>query len=77
MCFSFVTRPVLIPNLIAWPAAWWLMRGWLTGFDTRMALTPMPFVEAGILALVIAAGTISAHAVRVAQASPIKALRYE
>jgi len=71
------SRPVLIANLVAWPVAWWLMRGWLNGFDTRMTLTPMPFVEAGVLALAIAAGTISAHAIKVAQASPIKALRYE
>jgi len=71
------SRPVLIANLVAWPVAWWLMRGWLNGFDMRMNLTPMPFVEAGVLALAIAAGTISAHAIRVAQASPIKALRYE
>jgi putative ABC transport system permease protein len=71
------SRPVLIANLVAWPVAWWLMRDWLNGFDMRVTLTPVPFVAAGVLALVIAAGTISAHAIRVAQASPIRALRYE
>jgi putative ABC transport system permease protein len=71
------SRPVLIANVVAWPVAWWLMRGWLNGFDTRVTLTPLPFVEAGLLAVIIAAGTIAGHAVRVAQASPIKALRYE
>jgi len=71
------SRPVLIANLVAWPIAWWLMRGWLNGFDTRVTLTPLPFVEAGLLAVIIAAGTIAGHAMRVAQASPIKALRYE
>jgi putative ABC transport system permease protein len=71
------SRPVLIANLVAWPIAWWLMRGWLNGFDARVTLTPLPFVEAGLLAVIIAAGTIAGHAVRVAQASPIKALRYE
>jgi putative ABC transport system permease protein len=71
------SRPVLIANLVAWPIAWWLMRGWLNGFDIRVTLTPLPFVEAGLLAVIIAAGTIAGHAVRVAQASPIKALRYE
>jgi len=34
------SRPVLIANLVAWPIAWWLMRGWLNGFDTRVTLTP-------------------------------------
>lgn len=71
------SRPVILANLIAWPAAWWLMRGWLNGFDTRIALTPIPFLLAGGLALAIAVGTIAAHAWRVARTSPIKALRYE
>ena len=71
------TRPVVIANLIAWPVAWWLMRGWLNGFDARIALTPLPFALAGLLALVIAVATIGAHAWRVAQTSPIRALRYE
>jgi len=71
------SRPVLIANLIAWPIAWWVMRGWLNGFDTRVTLGPAPFVLAGGLALVVAIVTIAGHAWRVAQASPIKALRYE
>jgi putative ABC transport system permease protein len=71
------SQPVLIANLIAWPVAWWVMRGWLNGFDTRIALTPMPFLLAGLLAVLIAVGTISAHAYRVARTSPIRALRYE
>jgi putative ABC transport system permease protein len=71
------TRPVIIANLIAWPIAWWVMRDWLNGFDTRITLTPVPFLSAGALALVIAGATIATHAIRVARANPIKALRYE
>lgn len=71
------SRPVLIANLIAWPAAWWLMREWLNQFDTRMTLTPTPFVLAGGMALLIAVATIGAHAVRVARTNPVHALRYE
>jgi putative ABC transport system permease protein len=71
------TRPVIIANLIAWPVAWWLMRDWLNTFDDRIALGPTPFVAAGLLALAIAIGTIAAHAVKVASANPIRALRYE
>jgi putative ABC transport system permease protein len=71
------SRPVLIANLIAWPVAWWMMRDWLNGFDDRVALGPMPFVGAGALALVIAVVTIGGHAIRVARANPINALRYE
>jgi putative ABC transport system permease protein len=71
------SRPVLIANLLAWPIAWWLMRDWLNGFDDRIALGPTPFVFAGVLALIIAIGTVAGHAFKVARANPIHALRYE
>jgi putative ABC transport system permease protein len=71
------SKPVVIANLIAWPIAWWAMRDWLNGFDARIDLGPAPFVLAGLLALVIAIGTIAGHAFKVARANPILALRYE
>jgi len=71
------SRPVIIANLIAWPGAWWVMRGWLNGFDQRIALTPLPFVAAAAVALGIAIATVVGHAVKVARANPIHALRYE
>ena len=71
------SRPVLIANIIAWPVAWWVMRDWLNQFDVRMMLTPVPFVVAGLLALIIAIVTIGAHAFRVARTNPVYALRYE
>ncbi|HYW16198.1 MAG TPA: FtsX-like permease family protein [Allosphingosinicella sp.] len=71
------SKPVIVANLIAWPAAWWVMRDWLNGFDARISLGPAPFVVAGLLALVIAVGTIAGHAFKVARSNPIHALRYE
>ncbi|HYG47943.1 MAG TPA: ABC transporter permease [Allosphingosinicella sp.] len=71
------SKPVIIANLIAWPVAWWVMRGWLNGFDARIPLGPTPFLLAAMLALVIAIGTIAGHAFRVARSNPIHALRYE
>jgi putative ABC transport system permease protein len=71
------SKPVLLANLIAWPAAWWLMRDWLNGFSDRVDLTPTPFALAGLLALGIAVGTIAGQAVRVARTHPIHALRCE
>jgi putative ABC transport system permease protein len=71
------TRPVVIANIIAWPAAWWLMREFLNAYDARIALTPVPFIGASLLALVIAVLTIGAHAFRVARTNPVHALRYE
>ena len=71
------TRPVLFANLIAWPVAFLAMRNWLNEFESRIDIGPAPFLLAGLLALVVAAGTIIVHAVRAARAHPIHALRYE
>nr|MDQ4086915.1 ABC transporter permease [Pseudomonadota bacterium] len=71
------SKPIIIANLIAWPVAWWLMRDWLNTFDARIDLGPTPFLLAGVLALAIALGTIAGHAIKVARANPIHALRYE
>jgi putative ABC transport system permease protein len=71
------SKPVIIANLIAWPVAWWVMRGWLNGFEARISLGPTPFLLAGGLALVIAVVTVAGHAFKVARANPIHALRYE
>jgi putative ABC transport system permease protein len=71
------SRPVIIANVIAWPVAWWMMRDWLNGFDARIPLTPIPFVIAAAVALGIAIATVVGHAVKVARANPIHALRYE
>jgi putative ABC transport system permease protein len=71
------SRPVIIANLIAWPVAWWLMRDWLNKFDDRIALGPTPFITAALVALAIAIVTVVGHAMKVARANPIHALRYE
>ena len=71
------SRPVIVANLIAWPVAWWAMRNWLDEFETRIDIGPAPFLVAGLLALLIAVATVVGHAVRVARANPIHALRYE
>jgi putative ABC transport system permease protein len=69
--------PVLIANLIAWPVAWYWLHDWLQGFAYRIPLSPLYFALAGFAALAIAWLTILAHALRVAGANPIHALRYE
>ena len=70
-------KPVLIANLIAWPLAFFAMRKWLAGFDDRIALSPLFFIGATLLALGIACLTVFSQAWRVARAEPARALRYE
>ena len=70
-------RPVLIANIIAWPLAFFAMRKWLSGFDDRIALSPLFFIGATLVALAIASLTVFGQAWRVARAEPARALRYE
>jgi putative ABC transport system permease protein len=69
--------PVLIANVIAWPVAWFYLRHWLEGYSYRIALNPLYFLAGGLAALAIAWITVITHAVLVARANPVHALRYE
>jgi len=69
--------PVLVANAIAWPLAWYYLHNWLEGYAYRISLSPSYFLIAGMVALAIAWATVFSHALRVARANPIHALRYE
>lgn len=71
------SKPVLWANAIAWPVGYLAMRRWLEGFAYHVELTLGMFVAASALALVIALLTVSSHALLVARAQPVTALRYE
>ena len=70
-------RPVLLANLIAWPAAYFAMHAWLAGFARRIDLEPWMFVAAALATLAVAALTVAAHAWTIAGVRPVVALRYE
>jgi len=72
-----VSKPVLMANAIAWPVAYLYLRHWIDGYTDRISLSPLYFVIAGGVALLIACATVFAHASRLARASPMHALRYE
>jgi putative ABC transport system permease protein len=71
------SRPVLLANLIAWPAAYFAMSGWLAGFARRIELEPWMFVAAAVATLAVAALTVAAHAWAIAGVRPVVALRHE
>jgi putative ABC transport system permease protein len=70
-------QPVVIANLIAWPLAWAAMSRWLAGFDDRIALSPLYFLGAGLLAALIAGLTVLGQSLRAARAAPTWALRHD
>ena len=71
------TRSVLVANLIAWPAAYYIMSRWLRNFAYRVDMGPGMFALSGAVALVIAWLTVSIQTVRAASSNPVDALRYE
>jgi putative ABC transport system permease protein len=70
-------QPVLWANLIAWPAAWWVMNRWLQGFAYHVPLSPWLFAAAAALAVAIALATVAYQSLMVARAKAVGALRYE
>ncbi len=57
--------------------AWYYLHDWLKTFAYHVPLSPFYFLGAGTVALLIAWATVFVHALRVASANPIRALRYE
>jgi putative ABC transport system permease protein len=53
------------------------MRWWLASFAYHVDVAPWTFLAAGAAALVIAWATVFLHALNVARAKPVSALRYE
>jgi putative ABC transport system permease protein len=71
------SRPVLWANLLVWPISFYLLRRWLQSFAYRIDLSVWMFAAVGGAALLIAWFTVIGHAMRVASAHPVRALRYE
>jgi putative ABC transport system permease protein len=68
---------VLLANLLAWPAGYFLMRRWLQDFVYQIDLDFGIFLLSMLAALCIALLTVSYHSVKAATANPVDSLRYE
>ena len=66
-----------IAVLLSWPLAYFGMSKWLQNFAYHVSITPMPFLLAGLLGMIIAFGTIAYQTVAAARANPVDSLRYE
>ncbi|HET8698592.1 MAG TPA: FtsX-like permease family protein, partial [Gammaproteobacteria bacterium] len=70
-------KPVVLANLLAWPAAYFAMSRWLDGFARHVTLEPWMFAAAGLATLVVAGSTVLGHAWTISGARPVTALRHE
>ncbi len=70
-------RPVLLANVIAWPAAYYAMSLWLQGFARRVDLDWWMFAAASATTLTVAVAAVWSHSWRMARTRPVDALRHE
>jgi putative ABC transport system permease protein len=64
-------------NIVAWPAAYLVVRGVLVNYAYRIRPTVFDFLLAGALATAVALGTTLSLAVKAALADPVASIRYE
>lgn len=63
MCQDFL-KLVLAANILAWPAAYYAMNGWLDNFAYRTGLSYSTFILAGFMAIIIAIFTVGYQALK-------------
>ncbi len=68
---------IFISNVIAWPAAWFLMNKWLDTFAYHIGISLLIYILSGLAAVVIALLTVSTQTVKAALTNPSETLRYE
>jgi putative ABC transport system permease protein len=72
-----ISRPVLWALLLGLPLAYLASTTYLDFFANRIPFAAPIIGAAGVLAVVLAWSIVAVHAVRIARANPIHALRYE
>jgi ABC-type antimicrobial peptide transport system permease subunit len=72
--FTFL---IILANLIAWPAAYYFINGWLQDYAYRVDVNCWIFILSGGVVLLIALITISCQTIKAATANPVESLRYE
>jgi putative ABC transport system permease protein len=68
---------IIISLLIATPLAWYVMNNWLQGFAYRIEMTWWIFPGAGLIAIIVALGTVGFQTLKAAAMNPAKSLRSE
>ena len=71
------SRPVLIANLIAWPAGYLAARAYLNQFPESIDVTLWPFVMSVVITLAIACLAVASQTLRAARTTPAEVLRHE
>lgn len=76
LCREFLML-VILANMIAWPAAYFVMKKWLQSYAYRTSLEAFFFLGALGVAVGVALMSVSFQAIRAATSNPADALHYE
>jgi len=68
---------VALSIILATPLVWWGMNKWVQTFPYRIDISPMVFLTAGTIVLIVALLTISYQTMKAARTNPVDSLRYE
>ena len=68
---------ILLSSLIAYPVAWFGSKFWLEGFADKVKVSPLIYILATIMALIIGWISISYQTIKAASYNPANALRIE
>jgi putative ABC transport system permease protein len=71
------SKPVMWGLAVALPAAFFASQMYLNFFGDRIDSPIFVLLIAGVLAVMLAWGTVAGHVYRIARADPVLALRYE
>lgn len=71
------TKLIFIAFVIATPIAWYFMNKWLENFKYQIKITPIFFIIAIFVSIVVAVITVSYQAIRAALMNPVKSLKTE
>ena len=71
------SRPVMYALILALPLAYVASQQYLNFFAERIPSQLPIMLVSGVIAVVLAWGTVASHAMRIARANPVLALRYE
>ena len=74
---STFAKQVFLAFIIASPFAFWIMKNWLNGFVYHVKISPIAFIVAGLMTMVIALLTVSYRSVLATRSNPVDALRSE
>ena len=68
---------VLLSIVVAWPAAYVVMTGWLRDFAYRIRLGWGIFAVSGLVVFLVAISSVFIQALKAARVNPIESIRYE